>query len=85
MATGRVQVINEATENTIGQEWALCLQWCRYIYDNGEMERGYRFIYRRENGNIQAARGGARIPSLEIAERLIKKARTEGWGDYLGD
>lgn len=82
----RVQVINEVEEN-FGkpEEWVLKLQWCLYVYDNGESEKGYRFIWRRptkENGSLQAARGQARIPSLKIAKSLIKKAEAAGWGSF---
>ena len=81
----RVQVIEEThkEEKEIGKgDWVLCLQWVRYLYDDGGMEEGYRFIWRRPNGNLQAARGQARIPSLEHAEELIKQAKKEGWGDH---
>ena len=80
----RVQVVNEVSEG-IANDWVLCLQWCRYLYDDGNMERGYRFIWRRPNGNLQGARGQARIPTLTIAKQLIDKAIKEGWGDYEGE
>jgi 3-hydroxyisobutyrate dehydrogenase-like beta-hydroxyacid dehydrogenase len=79
----RVQVINEVKGD--GTEWVLCLQWARYLYDDGHMEHGYRFIWRREDGSLQAARGQARIPSLRQAQELIKKAKAAGWGDYDAD
>ena len=44
---------------------------------------GYRFIYRRPNGNLQAGRAGARILSIAEAEKLIAKARAEGWGNNI--
>lgn len=81
----RVQVLNEA-KKTFGVEgWELCLQWCRYIYSNGELEEGYRFIWRRPDKSLQAARGQARIPSLEDVQELIKEAQEKGWGDYHGN
>lgn len=60
MATSaRVQVINEIAydESKVGNDWVLCLQWCRYIYDDGTMQMGFRFIWRRPDGTLQAARG----------------------------
>ena len=83
----RVQVINEVPKPELApKDWVLQLQWCRYIYDDGDMERGYRFIYRQPgSGALQPARGQARIPSLKDAEELIEMARDEGWGDYKGD
>ena len=79
----RVQVINEVFKK--GDDgWSLCLQWCSYIYDDGRMKQGFRFIWRRPNGHLQPARGQARIWSLDIAQELIDKARKEGWGDYVG-
>lgn len=83
MATkARVQVINEVAydNNAIGKEWVLCLQWCRYIYDDGTMQMGFRFIWRRPDGSLQAARGQARIPDLNIASELMEKAKQQGWG-----
>jgi hypothetical protein len=63
--------------------WKLCLQWVRYIYDDGGMEEGYRFIWRRPGkGNLQAARGQARIPSFAIARQLMGQAEQAGWGHF---
>lgn len=85
----RVQVLNEVTTtHSDPREWTLWFQWCRYIYDNGEIQHGYRFIWRRprdEGGSLQAARGQARIPSVRILEELVAKAKKEGWGDYDDD
>ena len=83
----RVQVINEVPRpEQRPRHWVLHLQWCRYFYDDGNMQHGYRFIWRRpESGALQPARGQARIVSLEDAERLIEMARNEGWGDHTGE
>ena len=83
----RVQVINEVPKpKPRPKNWVLHLQWCRYFYDDGGMQHGYRFIGRLPgNGALQPARGQARIVSLKDAEELIKMARNEGWGDYTGD
>jgi len=61
-------------------DWALCLQWGKYVYDDGTEEEGYRFIWRKDSGNLQPARGQARLPSLKVAELLIQAAREAGWG-----
>jgi hypothetical protein len=83
----RVQVINEVPRREQKpKEWVLHLQWCRYLYDDGNMEHGYRFIWRRPgSGALQPARGQARIQSLKDAEKLIEMARKRGWGDHKGD
>ena len=81
--TARVQVINEVV-NGDPNDWRLCFQWCRYIYGNGEMQEGYRFIWRRPSGSLQAARGQARIPSINIARELIEAAEAAGWGNNEG-
>ena len=80
----RVKVIHEVCPGR-GDGWALALQWCRYEYEDGTSEKGYRFIWRRPGGNLQPARGQARIPSLAHAEKLMKIARSEGWGQLDGD
>jgi len=84
----RVKIKNEVRLSEIDKEpfdsetqWDLCLQLGLYVYDDDDEEYGYRFIYRKKGGNIQPARGGARIPSLEVAERLIQEARNRGWGN----
>lgn len=86
----RVQVVNEITDNTnpASTDSTLWFQWCRYFYDDGTMEHGYRFIWRRpksEGGSLQAARGQARIPSVAVLEQLVAQARASGWGDYNAD
>ena len=82
----RVQIVNEVSkDNPKVGHWVLWLQWCRYFYDDGNMQHGYRFIWRRPNGSLQPARGQARIVSLKDAEGLIEKARNQGWGDNTGD
>jgi hypothetical protein len=49
------------------------------------MEEGYRFIWRRaKTGNLQAARGQTRIPSLAVARELMETADKEGWGHFAG-
>lgn len=80
----RVQVINEVKSGEEG-EYRLCFQWCRYLYDDGGMEHGYRFIWRRETGHLVPARGQARIPSMKLLLELVQKAKEEGWGDYDAD
>lgn len=94
MAAGgnaRIQVLHEAIEpgdDPFG--WLLCFQWCRYVYDNGSLEEGYRFIWRHPDpsgkraGKLQAARGQARIPSMQKAKRLMDIAKKAGWGDLEG-
>ncbi len=82
----RIQVINEVSQD-FGKpgEWRLCFQWCRYIYTKGDMDMGYRFIWRRPDGSLQAARGQARIPSLSYAYDLMKAAENAGWGKNEGN
>jgi hypothetical protein len=83
----RVHVINETTLDTeAGSDaWTLWFQWCRYLFDGGGMQQGYRFIWKRpqsDGGSLQAARGQARIPSVRIINELVAKAQTLGWGDH---
>jgi len=81
--SARVQVLEEVATG-MGEGWKLCFQWCRYVYDNGALEQGYRFIWRRPDNSLQAARGQARLPSLKIVQDLIAQARAGGWGEYEG-
>lgn len=85
----RVQVLKEtALPESDPDEWRLWFQWCRYLYDDGQIQHGYRFIWRRpssEGGSLQAARGQARIPSIDVLEQLVAQAKNEGWGKHDGD
>jgi hypothetical protein len=69
---------NEVCEQ-ISNGWTLCFQRCTYHLDDDTTEEGYRFIWRRPNGNLQAARGQARIPNAAILQRLTEAAKAEGW------
>lgn len=82
----RVQIIKEVPrkEDGIG-EWTLCFQWCQYVYDDGNSQYGYRFIWRTPEGHLQPARGQARIPSIKEANYLMQLAKDDGWGDHDGD
>ncbi|WP_274307188.1 hypothetical protein [Solibacillus daqui] len=79
--SANIDVIKEVTtdDSKLKKDWVLCLQWCKYNYDDGTHSFGYRFIWRRDDGNLQAARGQARIPSLAHVELLMAKAKIEGW------
>ena len=73
-----VEILNETPQNRI-HDWQLCFQRCTYHYDNGATEDGYRFIWRRPDGSLQAARGQARLPDMESIENLLEQAQKEGW------
>jgi hypothetical protein len=79
-SSARVQVLQE-TSLEMGAGWKVCLQWCRYVYNNGALELGYRFIWRRPDGSLQAARGQARLPSMAVIQELISNAQAGGWGN----
>lgn len=63
--------------------WELCFQWCLYKFIDHE-QYGYRFIWKRPDGTLQAARGQARLPNMDIIIKLIETAKKQGWG-YEGD
>jgi hypothetical protein len=79
----RVFPLKETTDDA-PTDWQLWLQWCRYELDDGT-QYGYRFIWKRPDGALQAARGQARLPSIEVGRALMDKAVAEGWGDRDGD
>jgi hypothetical protein len=79
-SSARVQILHE-TSLDMGSGWKVCLQWCRYVYNNGALESGYRFIWRRPDGSLQAARGQARLPSMTLVRQLISQAEADGWGN----
>ena len=74
----RVHVINSIEEKQTSG-WTLCFQWCLYMYDDKSQDTGYRFIWKRPDGALQAARGQARLPNIEIITRLLEAAKKAGW------
>jgi hypothetical protein len=82
----RVQVVNSITDPADDKSsWHLALQWCRYWFDDGHWEHGYRFIWITPKGRLQPARGQARLPSFQKARRLMEFAEQAGWGGYNAD
>jgi hypothetical protein len=75
----RVHIRKETTNDPAG-DWQLWFQWCRYELED-ETLYGYRYIWKRPDGDLQAARGQARIPSIAAGKALMDKAAAEGWGD----
>jgi len=74
-----VVILNEV-KIEFESKWQLCFQKCNYVYDNDEdIESGFRFIWRKPNGNLQPARGQARIPTYDDMKSLIDMAKKEGW------
>jgi hypothetical protein len=80
--SARVQVLNDVFYEEENGGWQLHFQHVRFVYDDGSLKGGYRFIWKRPDGTLQAARGQARIPSFKIAQDLMKKAAKAGWGDF---
>lgn len=87
MKQTRVKVLYEvpSDRSTDTNTWTLCFQYVRYEFADGSEQEGYRFIWRKPDGNLQGARGQARIPSVAKALELISLAMAEGWGDKNGD
>lgn len=73
-----VEIKNETPKARIN-DWQLCFQQCVYHYDDGTQDNGYRFIWRRPDGSLQAARGQARIPDRTTLQTLLRQAHIEGW------
>ena len=74
-----VKIHRQVPENTYSGEWTLCFQKVTYHYDDGSAQDGFRFIWRRPDGSLQAARGQARIESNEQMMALINQAKEEGF------
>jgi hypothetical protein len=75
----QVQTHNSVPRELPRDAWTLCFQQVTYRYDDGAVEDGYRFIWRRPNGSLQPARGQARIPNAEALHQLLRSAEREGW------
>lgn len=70
-----VKIHKEVPSAVVPNRWNLCFQQVTYHYDDGGEEDGYRFIWRRPDGSLQAARGQARIESYEQMMELIEMAK----------
>ena len=80
--TARVTILDEVPVgmNEETGTWNLVFQNVVYVHSTSEPnEYGYRFIWRRPDGSLQAARGQARIPSKRDLEKLTKLASDAGW------
>ena len=53
----RVEIHKEVPKELKIGEWNLCFQQVTYHYDDGSTQDGFRFIWRRLDGSLQAARG----------------------------
>ena len=71
----RVHIRKETTNDPAG-DWQLWFQWCRYELED-ETLYGYRYIWKRPDGDLQAARGQARIPSIAAGKALMDKAAAD--------
>ena len=74
-----VKVHRQVLKDANSGEWTLCFQKVTYHYDDGSTQDGFRFIWRRPNGSLQAARGQARIETYEQMMALINQAKEEGF------
>ena len=77
-ASASVKVHNEVPAPPYN-EWTLCFQECTWHYDDGTSDDGYRFIWRHPGGNLQPARGQARIPDATALRSLLDAALKAGW------
>lgn len=73
-----IEVLEQVQDEPIDGGWILCFQKCIYHLDDSD-KPGFRFIWRRPNGTLQAARGQARIPDVVTLERLLAKAKNAKW------
>jgi len=83
MAQTRVIVLNETKKPGKNGEYILCFQYCRYEFQKGNEQNGYRFIWQSPKGNLLASRGQARIPSVADILFLTSQAIYEGWGNHI--
>ena len=73
-----VKIHRQVPENAYSGGWTLCFQKVTYHYEDGGTQDGFRFIWRRPDGSLQAARGQARIETYEQMMALINQAKEDG-------
>lgn len=71
--------IRHEVTNYPNNGWRLFFQEGIYNYDDNTSQTGFRFIWKRPNGTLQAARGQARIPSKQDMFELLALASKAGW------
>ena len=76
-----VKIHRQVPENDTFGKWTLCFQKVTYHYDDGSTQDGFRFIWRRPDSSLQAARGQARIESYEQMLELIDLAEEDSFFD----
>lgn len=80
MSIARVQILKEVPQRLETDDWwTLHFQKVIYHYNDREPEEGFRFIWRRPDGSLQAARGQARIPGRKELNDLLEQAESEGF------
>lgn len=78
-----VKIHKQVPENANSGEWTLCFHKVTYHYEDGSMQDGFRFIWRRPDGSLQAARGQACIETYEQMMALINQAKEEGFFEEI--
>ena len=79
MSRAFVQILREVPQRLETDDWwTLHFQKVVYHYNDREPEEGYRFIWRRPDGSLQAARGQARIPGRQEIADLLEQAEKAG-------
>jgi hypothetical protein len=88
MAQTTVEVLHRTTldpasdPKTGKPRWQLFYMFARWHYGHeaGYTETGTRFMWKRDDGRWQPARGQARLPGAEHIRALLAQADSEGWG-----
>jgi len=73
-----IEILDEIDPGPRGS-WRLTFQRGRWHFGGGRIDDGYRFMFRRDDDSLQAARGQALISTLDQAQDLINQARDLGW------
>ncbi|MGH9687844.1 MAG: hypothetical protein ACRD5K_12215 [Candidatus Acidiferrales bacterium] len=71
------RVIHDVQTGDGASDWNLHFQWGEYQYEDGTGVHGYRFIWTRPDGSLQAR--PASIPSASVIFQLIHQAARDGW------
>lgn len=72
------KILKQVPETYEEGEFTLLLQWGILKWENGEEEKGYRFIWRNPNGDL-SPKASAIIHSAKDILRLMGAACEKGW------
>lgn len=75
----KTTVLNQVGLKRKSDGCTLFFQEINIKYKDGNLEHGYTFVWKDEDGKMTPMRGRVRIPDVWMLERLVGLAKEQGW------